>query len=445
MSAAPTKKAAAGEQPAAEADETMAIVSASNHSMDLPPGQEANDQKLDYFQVAFAHGCEVMKDVELGLNDILRFDLNALNRVRQTHLTTQENELLAVALGQEAQHHPPGIRAQIVSLLQLPAEFDELAELAAALGVIDLDKTRWTADELLAVEFPEPNWAIPGILTEGLAILAGRPKLGKSWLALQWAWSVGAGGMVFDQKVKQGKVLYLALEDNARRIQRRQKAQGWKSGADVTFETAWPDMLDGGLQELTLRLENQKHALVVIDTLSRAMYFDQNEVHRATSVLSPLQQLALKHNCCILLIDHHKKSAFTVDDVIDEVLGSTGKTGVADVILGLFRERGKTGAILKVTGRDLEDLEVVIEWHRDTCAWQLLGDARNTPRTDMERAIIDAIKELDGEATTKQIATYLEKDPGNTSRAIGDLLERRILIRGPKTGKEVPYLVNPMT
>jgi hypothetical protein len=65
--------------------------------------------------------------------------------------------------------------------------------------------------------------------------------------------------------------------------------------------------------------------------------------------------------------------------VIDEVLGSTGKTEVADVILGLFRERGKTSATLKVTGRDIEDLELVIEWHRTTCAWQLLGDVRNTP------------------------------------------------------------------
>jgi hypothetical protein len=430
-----------GEGLAAGAGEAVATVSAPDFIISPPASQE----EFGYLHVAFSHGCAVMDDIELGLtDDLLRADLKSFERVRTAHLTREEIQTLAVLLGQEAQHRPAGVRGKIVDVLQLPTEFDELTELAAAVGIVNLDKTHWTADELLVVEFPEPNWAIPGILTEGLAILAGRPKLGKSWLALQWARSVGTGGTVFDRKVKRGKVLYLALEDNARRIQRRQKAQGWEPGADVVFETAWPDMLDGGLQELTLRLETQQLSLVVIDTLSRAMYFDQNEVHRATSVLSPLQQLALKHNCCILLIDHHKKSAFSVDDVIDEVLGSTGKTGVADVILGLFRERGKTSAVLKVTGRDIEDLELVIEWHRTTCAWQLLGDARNTPRTNVERLIMAAIKELGGEATTKEIATYLEKDTGHVSRVIGDLLERHILIRGIRSGRDVPYQINPL-
>lgn len=409
-----------------------------------PAAGNGKGPELDYVEVAFNYACEIMDDLALGLNEVAGQSWKQYNRVRQAHLSPKDAQLLSILIGQEAQRRPAGIQARVSQIFQLETHYDELTELAAAVGVLDLHKTEWTADELLAVEFPEPNWAIEGILPEGLAILAGRPKLGKSWLALQWALSVGAGGMAFGRKVKKGKVLYLALEDHPRRLQNRQKKQGWPRGANVTFVTSWKDLLDGGLDDLRARIEQDTYAMVVIDTLSRAMRFDQNEVDKATAVLAPLQKLALEYGLCVLLIDHHKKSAFSVDDVIDEVLGSTGKTAVADVILGLFRERGKTGATLKVTGRDLEDVELVIEWHRDTCAWQLLGDAKNTPRTDMEQAILGAIEALDGLATTKQVAEYLEKDGGQVSRAIGDLLERHILIRGERSGKEVPYQRNPL-
>lgn len=303
-------------------------------------------------------------------------------------------------------------------------------------------KIEWTADELLAHQFPELNWVIPGILPEGLALLAGRPKLGKSWLAMQWALSVGTGGVAFDRQVERGKVLYIALEDSPRRLQSRQKIQNWPSGADVTFVTVWPDMLDGGLQELQARLEAEPHRLIVIDTLSRIAHFDQNEVEKATAVLSPLQHLALDHRCGILVNDHHNKLAHTVDDVIDAVLGSTGKAAVADTIMGLFRDRGKQGATLKITGRDVEDTELVIQWDGLTCSWQLLGDARETPRTDGEREVIEAIDELDNDATTKEIAEQLDKDAGQISRVIAGLVERGLLVRGePEKGRGVPYHV----
>ncbi len=73
---------------------------------------------------------------------------------------------------------------------------------------------------LLDADFPDPVWAVPDLITVGLTILAGRPKVGKSWLALQTAIAVGTGGKVLDRHVKQGSVLYLALEDNARRLQK---------------------------------------------------------------------------------------------------------------------------------------------------------------------------------------------------------------------------------
>ncbi|MCB0195561.1 MAG: AAA family ATPase, partial [Anaerolineae bacterium] len=98
-------------------------------------------------------------------------------------------------------------------------------------------KTTWTMKELLEAEFTDPEWIIPGILPlGGLAILAGRPKLGKSWLALQWALATGNGGRVFGEQVRKCKVLYLALEDSPRRLKSRIKKQIEKESASLDLE-----------------------------------------------------------------------------------------------------------------------------------------------------------------------------------------------------------------
>src|SRR3990172_4718263 len=74
-------------------------------------------------------------------------------------------------------------------------------------------KTRWTVGELLAADFPEPDWIVPGMIPIGLTYLAGRPKIGKSWLALQLAHSKATGGIFLQERVSQGNVLFIALED----------------------------------------------------------------------------------------------------------------------------------------------------------------------------------------------------------------------------------------
>ena len=90
-------------------------------------------------------------------------------------------------------------------------------------GTVPSLKTIWTLAELYATHFPPPAFVVDNLLPHGLTILAGRPKLGKSWLALQIAGAVGSGGEVLGRPVTRGKVLYLALEDTARRLRDRAK------------------------------------------------------------------------------------------------------------------------------------------------------------------------------------------------------------------------------
>jgi RecA-family ATPase len=108
----------------------------------------------------------------------------------------------------------------------------------------------FTLKELLAKKLPTVRWAVPGMLPEGLILLAGKPKQGKSWLALDLAFAIAAGGAVLGKiPVEQGGVLYLALEDNERRLQARAKQLLASMGAvpaGIVFEVQWPRLDQGG-------------------------------------------------------------------------------------------------------------------------------------------------------------------------------------------------------
>jgi len=82
------------------------------------------------------------------------------------------------------------------------------------------ERTSWTAAELRDLKFPEPRWAVPGIIPEGVTLLGGAPKIGKSWLALGLSLAIASGGKALGSvEVEPGAVLYLALEDTGRRLQ----------------------------------------------------------------------------------------------------------------------------------------------------------------------------------------------------------------------------------
>jgi AAA domain len=98
-------------------------------------------------------------------------------------------------------------------------------------------------------------------------------------------------------------VLYLALEDNTRRLQRRLQLQHWPADARATFYFAWKPLDHGGLGALQAEISDQRYRLIVIDTLSRAFSGtrNQNDIGEMTEVLGSLQRLALDHGGAILV------------------------------------------------------------------------------------------------------------------------------------------------
>ncbi|SDM39655.1 AAA domain-containing protein [Nonomuraea maritima] len=123
-------------------------------------------------------------------------------------------------------------------------------------------RTSWTADELMAMTFPEPRWAVPGIIAEGLSLLAGPPKVGKSWLSLGLGIAVASGSKALEAiELEPGPVLYLALEDTARRLQNRMGKilSGQPAPKDLTLATTCPTLPQGGDEAIARWLDREGH------------------------------------------------------------------------------------------------------------------------------------------------------------------------------------------
>ncbi len=302
-------------------------------------------------------------------------------------------------------------------------------------------QTSWTAAQLLAADFPEPQWAVPGIIPTGLTFLAGRPKVGKSWLALQTAIAVGTGGRVLDRQVTQGRVLYLALEDNARRLKERALKQGMPDYATVRFETVWPRFTDGGLDDLYTAIRDDGITLAIVDTLGRALgRADQSDLADMTDLVGGLQEFAVTHDIAVLVLDHHRKPSGYEGNPIDDIVGSTAKSAVADAALGLFTQQGKRGATLKVTGRDVEWQDLVLGWDAVTCCWQYEGTTEEVELMGRRGDVLAVLQEHYPEMlTADEIAKLCRMQRANVVPLLNDLTNEGYAERIEKHGKQQPF------
>jgi RecA-family ATPase len=255
--------------------------------------------------------------------------------------------------------------------------------------------TMMTADELMGLEFEPAKFVVPDLLCEGLSVFAGKPKLGKSWLALDWVVAISSGGDALGSiPCESGDVLMLALEDNHRRLQARLQMLGAKPSKRLTIALSWPQVDVGGIDDIKKWLDRHKEArLVVIDTLARVRPRapNQNAYMADVAALEALHKLGGERGVAILVI-HHTRKAVT-DDWLESVSGTLGLTGVADSTIVLKRERGQADAFLFGTGRDLADYELPLKFEEGTCRWTKLDMSATEARaTGEQTAIIDALR-----------------------------------------------------
>ena len=301
--------------------------------------------------------------------------------------------------------------------------------------------TIFSLQDLLSWELSPVRWAIPDILPEGLTLLAGKPKLGKSWLALSTALAIAAGGVALGkQPVARGAVLYLALEDNARRLQARSKQlltsmTGVPQG--IEFALCWPRLDEGGVDCLETYLKDHPDVrLVVIDTWAkiapRANTRSCSQYAGDYEALTPLKTLADTYHVSILAIHHLRKMGSS--DVLDEITGSIGITGAVDGTLILKRERGQAEATLFVTGRDVEqEQHLALSFDATTALWTLVGNAEEVTRTRERQEILNLLTEqLPDGMCPREIAEALDKNYHTTRSLLRRLEEAGDITRCKK-------------
>lgn len=295
-----------------------------------------------------------------------------------------------------------GCRVKVVELPGLPEKCDVSDWLAAGGTKEELlklvEQTPWgvdvkenikaflphgfTAAELISQDFPEPRWVIPSLLPEGLTILGGKPKIGKSWLALGIAVATAAGERTLGcMQTEPGDVLYLVLEDTPRRLKSRLVSvlQGGKAPCNLYLYTAWSKLDQDALLQLSAwLLQHPATKLIIIDTLQKIRQAQKNNGLYAQDyeALEGLKALADDKRIAILVIHHLKKGS--ENDLVDLLSGTTGLSGAADAVWILKRERGTADAALYATGRDFEEQELALEFNRETTSWHIWEVLMNT-------------------------------------------------------------------
>ena len=269
-------------------------------------------------------------------------------------------------------------------------------------------RTSWSAADLMAMDFPPPNWAVPGIISEGVNLLAGPPKVGKSWLSLGLGLSVAAGGKAFGSiDVPGGPVLYLALEDTPRRLQSRmgKLLAEQPAPASLTLATACPPLTQGGDEAIAAWLDvNRDARMVIIDVFARirgqsapgASAYDADYAS-----VGRIKKVADAYAVAVVLVHHVRKAG--AEDFLEAVSGTNGIAGAADATLVLRRPRGTADGVLYVTGRDVDEAEYALAFQPDCGAWTLLdGPPEEHALTDTRAAILRWLR-TNGPATPKAI------------------------------------------
>ena len=282
------------------------------------------------------------------------------------------------------------------------------------------------ADTLLSTTLPPTRFIIDRLLPQGLHILAGAPKVGKSWLALWLCLQVAQGTSVWDFPTHRGTVLYLCLEDSLTRIQSRLFQITDDAPEALHFATLAAGIGEGLEEQLTNFLtQHPDTSLVVIDTLQRIRTGSDSGNPYANDYrdISVLKALADKHHIAILLIHHLRK--MNDDDPMNMISGTTGISGATDSNFVLKeRRRGSGEATLYCTGRDIEYRELPLVFDKSGYTWRLtepgLGSFEGTA-TELS-ALLEAKtgERLTPSVLSKRLVKYAEVLEQNGIRVVSE-------------------------
>lgn len=265
-------------------------------------------------------------------------------------------------------------------------------------------KTKLTVidgETLMEMKLPPTKFCVETLLPQGICMLGGAPKIGKSWLVLDLCIRIAKGEPIWSLPTKKGTTLYLCLEDPLRRVQERLNMLTDDVPPNAYFAIAAGTLADGLCEQIRKFVsEHPDTVLVAIDTfqivhtgcIDTSYANDYGEVRQ-------MKQLADELNISILLVHHLRKQGDS--DPLNKLSGTTGISGAVDAVFVLDKsKRNAQGATLICTGRDIEYREMELKLSKETCAWEMVSDSIENPQLILPEEMILLINFM------KQIVSY---------------------------------------
>lgn len=331
---------------------------------------------------------------------------------------------------------------QIESPREDPITDKDLKRIAGSIGTkesAEVNKQRrpppkrFFANDILTQDFGTLKYFIDELLPEGLGIVAGPPKVGKSWLVLQTAIAACTAGSLLDRAVEEAvPVLYYALEDGPRRAQDRIKTLVGAQSLDLgwlEFRFDAPRLDEGLEEEIDGWLKDNGGGVIILDVFARIRPPSRGKgsaYDEDYSILKPLHEIVKRHResgrvCSVVVVTHLRKQGS--EDPFAMVQGTTGVTGSADWTWIVKRDRMSPKGTIQVGGRDIRN-EPLVEAVFDG-AWTAIGTTVRTGSPQRDR-IRDYLL-TEGDSTTAQItsglnATRLPNEIEQTTNGVNEKL-----------------------
>jgi len=240
-------------------------------------------------------------------------------------------------------------------------------------------------ETLLSLPLEPIRFVVDGLLAQGAYLLAGAPKKGKSWMALQLCLAVSTGVPLWNLNVTQGDALYLCLEDNINRIQSRLLDFADDAPPSIHFVTLSAGIGKGLEEQIELFvLRYAQTRLVVIDTLQKVRAASgDNAYANDYDDVGAVKSLADHLGLCVLLVHHTRKQYDS--DPMNMISGTTGMPAAADGYLVLQSSKDEPDcATLYCSGRDIENRELKLKFDKQSHHWEFVADSITQPELFME-------------------------------------------------------------
>ena len=294
---------------------------------------------------------------------------------------------------------------------------EQPSALARTDSITDIEETHkqfgkiqiMTMPELMETRFRVRPAVIDGLLPAGTYLLAGAPKIGKSFLVLQMAYQVSMGKPFLGFSSRQGTVLYLALEDTCERLQKR-LAQMTERDSERLILSVFSETLDEGLIERLTDFwsEHTDTVLIVIDTLQRVRGRtpDNGSYAADYDTLARLKEFSDTYGVTVLVVHHTRKEG--AEDVFNTISGTNGLMGAADGALLLHKDkRTASDAVLEVVGRDQPQLRLHLRFAAAHLCWELL-EAEIEPYREPPCPLLEVLSRLVSEENPSWSGTATE-------------------------------------